>query len=281
MGQYGADISTPSSIAQWADMRSSLSVEFGVVRCFEQINVVDPNCLTNLKNARAAGIADMGVYHFPTRKASASAQTSASFANLVAGNATFDYYWLDVERGDWSADIAENVAFIREWAQTAESHVAQNPQLGCRGVGIYTRKSDWNEITGGITDFGHLPLWWIMILNSPDGPRSFEDFTTFAGWTQAAMVQWTIDQRSGAGLGYDGNWRPGVASESAPTSAPPAPTSTSDDGAPAGPGTYVVQPGDTLASVAERFGTTVAEIAHLNDIINPADFAAGRVVRIR
>lgn len=274
MGQYGADISTPSSGAQWADMRTQLAVDFGVVRCFEQVNVVDPQCLPSLAAARAAGIADMSVYHFPATSTSATAQTTASINNLVTGKATIGYYWLDVERGSWSSDIAHNVAFIAEWVQAAESLIAQNPQLGCRGVGIYTRKSDWTEITGGITDHGHLPLWWIMILNTPDGPKSFDHFTPFGGWTQATMVQWTIDQRSGAGLGYDGNWRPGVPA-AGPAPAPPA------TGTGSVPDSYTVQPGDTLASVAAEFGTTVADLAHLNNIINPADFKPGRTVRVR
>lgn len=43
---------------------------------------------------------------------------------------------------------------------------------------------------------------------------------------------------------------------------------------------YTVMAGDTLSSVAERFDTTVADIADANNIINPADFKAGLVITI-
>ncbi|MFQ5342101.1 MAG: LysM domain-containing protein, partial [Anaerolineae bacterium] len=33
--------------------------------------------------------------------------------------------------------------------------------------------------------------------------------------------------------------------------------------------TYVVQPGDTLYSIAQRYGTTVYALAHANNIVNP------------
>lgn len=39
--------------------------------------------------------------------------------------------------------------------------------------------------------------------------------------------------------------------------------------------TYVIQPGDTLSSIAAQFGTTVAEIAAANNIVNPNWIFAG------
>jgi len=53
-----------------------------------------------------------------------------------------------------------------------------------------------------------------------------------------------------------------------PTSAPPTPTPTPSP-TPGGEVIYIVQPGDTLSSIAQRFGTTVAAIVAANDIANP------------
>ncbi len=44
--------------------------------------------------------------------------------------------------------------------------------------------------------------------------------------------------------------------------------------------TYVVQSGDILWDVAQRFGTTVEAIAEANDLENPADIAIGQVLII-
>jgi LysM repeat protein len=44
--------------------------------------------------------------------------------------------------------------------------------------------------------------------------------------------------------------------------------------------TYVVQPGDTLGSIAQYYGTTVAELASLNSISNPNVIYAGQVLQL-
>jgi cell wall-associated NlpC family hydrolase len=53
----------------------------------------------------------------------------------------------------------------------------------------------------------------------------------------------------------------------------PAPPSVS--------GTYTVRPGDTLWSIATRFGLTVSALATINDIPNPNLIYAGQVLRLR
>lgn len=50
---------------------------------------------------------------------------------------------------------------------------------------------------------------------------------------------------------------------------------------PSGPSfTYVVRPGDTLYSIAWRYGTTVAAIARMNGLVNPSYIYAGQRLRI-
>lgn len=51
--------------------------------------------------------------------------------------------------------------------------------------------------------------------------------------------------------------------------------------APVVPQTYVVVAGDTLFSIATRFGTTVAALQQLNGISNPNAIAAGQTIRVR
>jgi LysM repeat protein len=44
--------------------------------------------------------------------------------------------------------------------------------------------------------------------------------------------------------------------------------------------TYTVQPGDTLAKIAVRFGVTVQDLVKANDLTNPDTIRVGQVLRI-
>lgn len=45
-------------------------------------------------------------------------------------------------------------------------------------------------------------------------------------------------------------------------------------------GTYVVESGDTLWDIAERFGTSVEDLVEANDLENPADLTVGQELEI-
>ena len=57
-----------------------------------------------------------------------------------------------------------------------------------------------------------------------------------------------------------------------------APEDVPDD---QGEATYVVQAGDTLTSIARRFGTTVEVLAELNGLTEPYQIVAGETLRVR
>ncbi|MHB8458746.1 MAG: LysM peptidoglycan-binding domain-containing protein [Candidatus Limnocylindrales bacterium] len=62
----------------------------------------------------------------------------------------------------------------------------------------------------------------------------------------------------------------------------PAPTGAATQGpSPSAAVTYVVRPGDTLSSIAARFGTTAAAIQALNGLANPSLIHPGQVLKIR
>jgi LysM repeat protein len=57
----------------------------------------------------------------------------------------------------------------------------------------------------------------------------------------------------------------------------PQPADTSATGA---VGTYVVESGDTLWDIAERFGTSVEDLVEANSLENPADLTVGQELEI-
>jgi LysM repeat protein len=70
---------------------------------------------------------------------------------------------------------------------------------------------------------------------------------------------------------------PGAA---ASASTPPATTNSGGGTTTPASGTYTVQSGDSLWSLARRWGTTVDEIADLNGISDPAAIRIGDILRI-
>lgn len=65
-----------------------------------------------------------------------------------------------------------------------------------------------------------------------------------------------------------------------PEATSPAPTLGPTPSPAGGAVTYVVEPGDTLYSIARRFGTTVAAVQQANDIYDPAYITPGQVLII-
>lgn len=76
---------------------------------------------------------------------------------------------------------------------------------------------------------------------------------------------------------------PGAVSAASATE-PPPPDQTPTPAAPtpplATPLTYIVQPGDTLFKIATRYGTTVADIVVVNQLINPERIYPGQTLTL-
>lgn len=60
----------------------------------------------------------------------------------------------------------------------------------------------------------------------------------------------------------------------------PAPSQPAPAPSAPGNGTYIVQRGDTLSGIAQRFGTTYQALAALNGIVNPNLIYAGQVLKV-
>ena len=77
-----------------------------------------------------------------------------------------------------------------------------------------------------------------------------------------------------------------TASASVPTATPfpvqPSPTivAAASDTAPQQPATYIVEPGDSLSVIAERFGTTVEALMAANEIADGATIFVGQELKL-
>lgn len=94
---------------------------------------------------------------------------------------TVQRIWLDVEDEDpsryYDIDVSVNQAAIADMVAAA---AAENVS-----VGIYTTKTYWTKIMGGIEGYSEYPLWYPRY----DGTNSMDFFEPFAGWEKVYIKQ--------------------------------------------------------------------------------------------
>ena len=198
---FGGDISQPFSVEAFECTKRN-GMEFIVVRCYQSFGRPDPNALTSLNNAKAAGIQYRDVYHFPCVGRDAAAQIRESVDAVGKGN--FGMMWLDIETSyspgcEWSANRGSNCQFIGELIKAAQA-------MGVH-VGVYSSIYMWNDQTAGASctagaDNG-APLWYAHY----DGRQTFDDFVSFGGWHKPNVKQYN-DKIDMCGMNSDADWYP-------------------------------------------------------------------------
>ena len=79
----GVDIS--QACDAFTCLKNAHSVDFTITRAWRSFGTFDPNSITNLANAKAAGIPYNDVYMFPCRGLSASTQVDEMINDLKKG----------------------------------------------------------------------------------------------------------------------------------------------------------------------------------------------------
>jgi len=190
----GVDVSTSISTAAFVCLKSS-NYSFVVTRGYQEVGRVDPNVVTNIRNARTAGISFVDVYIFPCVPCGNPAGQMQTLVKAITGE-NYGMIWLDLERADWSANQTTNRNFITDL-------INEGTTLGSK-LGVYTNYNNWQAITGlEWTGASHLPLWYAHY----DNKQSFSDFVSFGGWTKPSIKQYA-GTHNVCGVGVDANWYP-------------------------------------------------------------------------
>ncbi len=77
-------------------MRQKHGVQFMVARAYRSIGSVDPTAMTNLANAKTAGIQNRSVYFFPDIRVGANSSVDV-FHSAARSWTSFDRVWIDIE----------------------------------------------------------------------------------------------------------------------------------------------------------------------------------------
>lgn len=256
----GIDVSVYQGNIDFRQVKA-YGIEVVYIRAGEGYDYIDPYFEQNYTNALNAGL-KIGYYHYVTASNPEEARSQAEFFYSLIDGKTIDCYpAMDFESFP-GLSVEEINAIGAAYMETLSNLLGYS-------AAIYT---DVNAIeTIWDSTFTQYPLW--VAEYGTGMPQSI------GGWADWSGFQYS-DMGNVSGIGgyvdldyfkdsffIDPSERPEPAPEPAPD---PNPTNQ----------TYTVVPGDTLSSIAARYRTTVAELAALNNILNPNLIYPGQVLNI-
>ncbi|CAD6192098.1 unnamed protein product [Caenorhabditis auriculariae] len=177
----------------------SHNYDFFIGRVWTSTGNYDEVGISNIKNARAAGVTDVGAYIFPclaTRCAPPANQVEATINKLKAEKAEVNYIWLDIERLAWPADHTHNRNFITAMVDEVQ-------KMGYKPA-IYSNNNNWEAIVGlDWKPFPHLPLWWANY----NGEQGFSRYQEFGGWAKPLIHQYKGTTAGPCSVSMDLNYK--------------------------------------------------------------------------
>lgn len=262
--QYqGIDVSDWQGYIDYSRVKSS-GIEIVYIKSSQGSNIKDPYFDINYENAKANGLR-VGFYHFLTATNATEAEQQARFfASVISGKTPDCKLAMDYEVfGGVSVGEINNIAQI---------FLESVKRLTNKEVIIYSDLSNSREVFSRELAQNY-PLW-IAYYGDYNQLRNIE-----TNWETWQGVQYT-DRGRVAGISgnvdrdiYTKEIFLGEISQIPQTENPNNTTNTQTI-------YYTVQRGDTLSQIAQRYGTTVQEIASINNISNPNLIYPGQVYRI-
>ncbi|MBE5767322.1 MAG: LysM peptidoglycan-binding domain-containing protein [Clostridiales bacterium] len=253
----GIDVSQFQGNINFAQVKAA-GIRAVYIRASLGANYVDPNFIRNYTGAKAQGLL-VGLYHYMTAKTTAEAESQARFFLNTIGNRTYDLKLALDYGGDRGLTTEEKNA-------NAEAFLALIARTTGKTPILYSSASDAGDIWSQRIA-SQYPLW------IADYYTPLPEYNS--KWTGWVGFQYTD---KGSVSGINGNVNRDRFTNNALVSVQPPVT-------PPATGTklicYTIQRGDTLSALANRFGTTVAALAALNDIANPNRINAGDVLYVR
>jgi len=185
-GSYGVDVSSEQSIST-IQCFVSKGYSYLIARLFTEKCSVDSNGAQTVLNAWAAGMSHVDIYMSPSYGCSMSAADQVDATINFMRNGTwrdvpFGLLWFDIEVGGQGSP-SQNAAWLRAGVAQAVA------RIGSSRVGIYSSASQWSQVMGNISDMSSFRLWYAHHDSNP----SFDDFSSFGGWTSPYTKQFAGD----------------------------------------------------------------------------------------
>lgn len=259
----GIDVSDWQGYIDYNQVKNS-GIEIVYIKSSQGINVKDPYFEVNYENAKANNL-KVGFYHFLTATNIQEAEQQATFfASVISGKQPDCKLALDYEQfGGVNKEQINQIAmaFIQKVKELTKKQVIIYSDL-------YNTESTFSR---ELAEQGELWLAYYGDYKNLEGVNS--------GWNSFIGVQYTD---RGNVPGIRGNVDRDLFSEEVfldDSSEIPS-TENPNDNYNTETIYYTVERGDTLGKIASKYGTTIQEIAEINDIQNVNLIYPGQVLRI-
>ena len=252
----GIDVSDWQGYIDYSEVRNA-GIEIVYIKASQGNSIVDQYFRINYNNAKANGL-KVGLYHFLTAKTVQEAENQAQyFASSISGTSPDCKLAMDFEVfGDLTSSQINEISF---------AFLRRVQELTGKEVIVYSDASNArNTFSQDIANT--YPLWVAEYgVSSPDT----------GNWNSYEGFQYSDKGRI---AGISGFTDLDIFTNSIFLSSPnniSTPQNSVNQFR-----TYTVRRGNTLSQIARLFGTTVREIAGLNNIPNPNLIFVGQVLRI-
>lgn len=259
----GIDVSHWQGYIDYSEVRRS-GIEVVYIKASQGTNIKDTYFEINYENAKANGL-KVGFYHFLTATNTEEAEQEARFfASVISGKTPDCKLVMDYETFGGVG--------VQESNEIAQVFLETTRRLTNKDIIIYSDLS--NSQSRFSSELAENYELWLAYYSGEERLREIE-----TRWNNYIGLQYSdrgrINGISGA-VDLDRFSEEIFLDETSEVPATENPTGTINTETI----TYTVQRGDTLWAIARRYGTTVGEIAEINNISNPNLIYPGQELRI-
>ena len=268
MSIKGLDVSRFQGEVDWEQVKAA-GYQFAMLRAGYGDDSVDGQFRRNASECNRLGL-PIGAYWFCYAASPENAAQEADSCIRTVSGYRLDYpVCYDIEQA--SADYVEKqgVSFTPALAQSLVKSFCDRIEAQGYFAMFYSNRSFYDTYLGAALA-GRYAFWYARYTDTFDG-------------TDCGIWQYTS---TGSVPGISGNVDLDLAYVDYPSVIRGAGLNHLDGTAPVPPSpapqyiTYVIQPGDTLSGIAQRFGTSVRTLAELNGISDPDKIYAGNTIRV-
>ena len=270
MSIKGLDVSEFQGEVDWERVKSA-GYQFAMLRAGYGLSTVDKQFRRNASECNRIGL-PIGAYWFCYAVSPETAVREADgCVNTISGY-RLDYpVCYDIEQASAAYASGEGVTFTAPLAQQIVSSFCSRIEEKGYFAMFYTNRSFLDTyLDSGLQK--RYAFWYARYASAFDGtPCGIWQYTNEG---RIPGISGNVDLDTGY-TDYPSVIRAAGLNHLTGTSPAPDPAPSEDYT------TYVIQPGDTLSGIAQKFGTTVSALSSLNGITDPDLIYAGNTIRIR